>query len=160
MKNLFIIFLLLFGFKTFSQDLEKLKLHDTIYLVLPETDSLISLKLKNFTLYVNNFKFGIEYQFIDSIGRGSILMQTQNDDSFPNSPKNTIVKRRRFFKEHKDAIVTLDFIKQVGVKEFFVDALQAVHLVHKFYIISESDLKNRKIELKKTLVYASGYAKF
>lgn len=146
------VLLLLFSLTAFSQELEALKHKDTIYLVLPETDGSISKEYKTFTFSgAGNKNYGAQgYTLSEPSGR-QVHLNTQNDTS-PYFKKNNItVESRLFFFQHKDAIITLEFINKYGVGAVFFDALQIKNMgKYKFYVINEDSLKDESIILKAT----------
>ncbi|TRW21041.1 hypothetical protein FMM05_20725 [Flavobacterium zepuense] len=147
------VLLLLFSLTAFSQELETLKHQDTIYLVLPETDGSISKEYKTFTFSgAGNKKYGAQgYTLSEPSGGRQIHLNTQNDTS-PYFMKNNItVESRLFFAQHKDAVITLEFINKYGVAAVFFDTLQIKNMgKYKFYVINEASLKDESIVLKAT----------
>ena len=125
-----------------AQDLEKLKVSDTIYLVLysnPDiaNHSLDSIVLKvvekglNKIYYIKNKKLRGQYAFL----------YTRKEE------KCTEVDKNSFLSKNKEIIITLDFIDKNGLLKVFYYTLSLDKGKKIYYIIEAGDLDKERIKL-------------
>lgn len=148
MKTQFIIALLLFFSISSSQNIEKLKKADTIYIYFENDDLGNQIHHKNKTsnkeLYYDTYFFIIED-----------LNSIEFTHHYRISRERKYVKKS-FLKKNKDLIVNYSFLKKIG-------KLKSINLLFyesgknkKLYIIEKNDIKRNKLLLKE--VIASGMA--
>lgn len=149
------LFVFIFAMNAFGQDADYIKTLDTVYIVLKENEPMASQKFSNFTLHSSGNGSINEYIF-ELTPILKVYITTQHDDKYA-SKYNFEAKRRKFLKANKDKMIYLPFIDKLGVSEFFINTLALNKSKKKIFIINESDLKKRKIIIKKAFVYASGF---
>jgi hypothetical protein len=131
----------------YSQDIDYLKSQDTIYFLLPESETDLVLKEKGITYRVYGNDFINSYLFND-VDKRMIYFVTYNSDQIPGKA-NLKVKRKDFLKNNKNKIIDFDFIAKNGLRIPFIDILKGRKVV---YIIDSKKIKKRKIILKKTVI--------
>lgn len=160
MNKIIFIFLLIVSYKIQAQDLDYIKSHDTLYIILPklQVKNPTFLRYNNFTLSVDSN--GIETQYVfsdkDTIGHLVLINVRLNSDS------SVEVRRKKFFRKHKKQVLNMDVIKQYRNRELFFNYLGARSFAPStktIYIIDEESLKrkDKKIMLRKANLLTSGY---
>ena len=148
MKIYFVLVLLLFFTNTFSQDIEKLKKADTIYIYFENDDLVNQIHHKNQT---SNKALHYDTYFF--------VMNDLNSIEFTHHYKFSNERRyvkKSFLKRNKDLIVNFSFLKSIGkfnsVNLLFYESGKK----KKLYLIEKNEIKRNKLLLKE--VIASGMA--
>jgi len=141
--------------KLYSQDIDYIKSQDTLYILLSKPKNEVSEKFKGFSIRYIISKYKSQYYITDSI-RGNIYIQTEDEYDHDRNTKNLLCNRRKFLKENKNKIITMDYIQQHGVAKVFIDILRGSKK-KTVYLIDNRSLKKRKILLKKATIAAVGY---
>lgn len=146
---------LLISFKIYSQDIDCIKSQDTIYIVLTEHEAIATERFSGFTIISSGNGSINEFVIKDSLKK-SIIIRTQNDNKFPNKKINIICNRRKFLKANENKIININFFEKHGVGKIFIDILRSGRKKIVF-VIDKTELRKRKITLKKAIVVQIGF---
>lgn len=131
----------------FSQDLEKIKVADTIYVYFKNDNvnqikSLTNSKLKSF-----NYIFVFDLKEIKP--RQSFYLF---EDYRTTIPEIKLV-RKSFLKKNKNIIVDYDFLKKLG----FFEAEKLLLSKKRLYLIDYDDIHYRKVKIKEVKILSRDY---
>ncbi|MFL9838703.1 hypothetical protein ABS768_14420 [Flavobacterium sp. ST-75] len=138
----------------YSQDIESLKNHDTIYLVLKHSIEREVQDFKTFTFSASGNNSLFEFNFREKADKHKIVNITTE---LKHKPIKVCNKKNQFIEENKKNIIDISLIEKYGTNKLFNEILQVNKLNKVFYVIDEKELKKRKIHLKKARVFAVGY---
>lgn len=151
-----LLLLIFISQSAFSQNIDSLKASDTIYILLKETDEVVSKEYKNFKIRSYSNTIEKTYEIYES--NKTIVIHTDEKKESKKNNSYLKVKRKKFLEHNKDKIITLDFIEEHTPGKVFSEYLDNLHKQKKvIYIINEDDLKRRKLCLKKAQVFMVGY---
>lgn len=151
MKFLYIIFLIISVNKAFAQDILSLAKQDTVYVILPETETLTSLNYNGFKYSSSGNGRENEGHFYTT-DKYPISIYTKKIDD-----KNLRVKRKTFFRKNNHRIIDLKVIETYSPKKVFFETFRLREPRTVVYVINENELKRRKIIIKKAFVYTESY---
>lgn len=126
--RIYLLLLLLIPFTIFSQDLEKIKMADTIYIYFKRDKNQYSLQNNSINLNNLNYYYTFEYA-----GKYRNYMTFVHHYSL--SPKEKREKRS-FLKKNKDYIITHDFLTKYDLAE----ATDLIGHKKRVYLIDYDDI--------------------
>ena len=135
-KIFFILMLFLFSAKSIAQNLENLKLRDTLYILFDENQKFDDLHLKNEKGPFNEIYI---YVFPDE-------KYLSFDVNLIKEYKISFKKKKSFLNEKKSEIITIDYIHNMDYYKL-IKLLSEKKLV--IFIIDEKDFKRKRILLKR-----------
>lgn len=135
-KIFFILMLFFFSVKTIAQNLENLKLRDTVYILFDENQKFDDLHLKN-----KKGPFNETYTYVFPDAKYlffNVFLKKQFKSNFK--------KKKFFLNENKPKIITIDHIHNIGYYKL-IWLLSEKKLV--IFIIDKKDFKRNKVLLKR-----------
>ncbi len=141
MKNLFVMVVLIFSIKFYSQDLEKIKKADTVYVYFKYNKN----KQHHNKEITGNTKQ--EYDYYYYIFSDIPNYQSMTFFHHPLLSPGVRIEKKSFLKQKKELIITFNFLTQF-------DLGKATQLIEnkKVYLIDSKDFRWGKIKLKEVKV--------
>jgi hypothetical protein len=146
-------FLFFISYTSFSQNIDFIKSLDTVFIYLKEKDTIL---LNNMTCEFSKNNSGKQFILTNS-SKKNILIFTPNDKNTNRKSNLLLVKRKKFMIENENKIINLNFIKEHGLKKVFIDVLEVNFNKKKIYIITDHDIKKRKMLIKKARINYSDF---
>jgi hypothetical protein len=149
-----LIIILSFSTKIFSQDLEKIKNSDTIYIFFKQNfknQMLYPSNKKDAKAYYESIKVFLEDSLNDNLGKKQIVFRFFIDDFLSylfNYNNITITKNKNFIDHNKDMIIDYNFLKQIGLREakYLFESKQNI------YLIDYNSISGKTVKLKKVKI--------
>ena len=165
MKHLSIIFLL-FSVSLFSQDIEKLKQSEVLFVFHSgtngnyQTKSVFQKFKKQRTAFYYNFLFTKKNQLTEEnqhcLQKKEITFfywhYSDFDEQANDNPAPYFEVNKSFLKKNKDVIITSDFLNKIG----FRASSKLFHNAKTIFLIDKSEIKDGKIiikEVKYSIIY-------
>jgi hypothetical protein len=139
--------LLLIPYILFSQDLEKIKIADTIYIYF-KNDNVNQIKSLN-NSKLRSFNYIFVFDVKDIKPRQSFDLFDDNRTTIPE----TKVIRKSFLKKNKNIIVDYNLLRKLG----FFEAHQLLLNKKKLYLIDHDNIQCFKVKIKEVKIISRDY---
>lgn len=133
--------------------MEVIKGLDTVYILFKKNDVA---RYKNVKFRYGGNQFVDEYFLTGSNGK-RIHITAPNDKNTDEKKYTLAVKRKKFLAQNKQKIIDMEFIDKHGLGEVFIGLLEVQWGKKKVYIITDEELKRRKIVLQKAIFEYSDF---
>ena len=145
--KLYLFILLIIPHILFSQDIEKIRDADTIYIYFKNDNfnqikSLNNRKLKNFT-----------YTFVFDVKEIRPRQSFNIYDAYHNTIPEIKLKRKSFIKKIKNITVDYEILRKLG----FFEAEKLLLNKKKLYLIDDDNIYCKKVKIKEVKIISRNY---